>query len=289
MAGEPMATSSQPSSSRQAHKDVLLGGGGQVLADVVGADGQLTMAAVGEHGQLDAVGAPVVEQGVDGGPDGPPGDRAHRRHHDGAPGDVEVDMGGVHDGCAGPVADGPREHVVAVEADVEVAERHGGLEQLLEHGRAADRRGLRRDGGCRRAQGALSRRRDCARRPRARCARALAGHRPRGGQPCCWARLSNPSWPHGTGLKEPVECIRAARRAGHRGRRRHVAGRRPGRCRSGRLIGGATIGPADEHGWTTLGEGHVDRVEVTRALGRREQLAGLARAARRRHSGLRGG
>ena len=58
--------------------------------------------------------------------------------------------------------------VVAVEADVEVAERDLGVEQLLEQALQALARGRRRDGGCRRAR--EPHRRGCARRSRGRCA-----------------------------------------------------------------------------------------------------------------------
>ena len=47
---------------------------GQVLADVVGADGQLAMAAVDEDGQADDARAAEVHQGVHGGADGPAGE-----------------------------------------------------------------------------------------------------------------------------------------------------------------------------------------------------------------------
>jgi hypothetical protein len=45
--------------------DALVAGGGQVLADVVGADGQLAVAAIGEDGELHAVGAAVAEERLD--------------------------------------------------------------------------------------------------------------------------------------------------------------------------------------------------------------------------------
>ena len=53
----------------EADVDALVARGRQVLADVVGADRQLAVAAVDEHRELDALGAPVVEQRVDRGPD----------------------------------------------------------------------------------------------------------------------------------------------------------------------------------------------------------------------------
>src|SRR5215211_2437461 len=46
--------------------------GGQVLAHVVGADGELTVPAVDEAGQLDARGAAVFEERLDGCADRPP-------------------------------------------------------------------------------------------------------------------------------------------------------------------------------------------------------------------------
>src|SRR5256885_5949844 len=45
--------------------DALVAGGGQVLADVVGADRQLAVAAVGEDGELHALGPAVVEERLD--------------------------------------------------------------------------------------------------------------------------------------------------------------------------------------------------------------------------------
>src|SRR5205807_4927599 len=53
--------------------DALVAGGGQVLADVVGADGQLAVAAVGEHGELHALGTAVAEERLDRSPDRPAG------------------------------------------------------------------------------------------------------------------------------------------------------------------------------------------------------------------------
>src|SRR6185503_15630868 len=46
--------------------DALVAGGGQVLADVIRADGELAVAAVGEYGQLHALGPAVAEERVDG-------------------------------------------------------------------------------------------------------------------------------------------------------------------------------------------------------------------------------
>src|SRR4029079_9675573 len=55
------------------HLHALLARGGQVLADVVGANGKLAVAAVGEHRELDARGPAVLEQCVDRGTDRSPG------------------------------------------------------------------------------------------------------------------------------------------------------------------------------------------------------------------------
>src|SRR6266540_4250314 len=55
------------------HLDALVARGGQVLADVVGTDRKLSVAAVDQAGELDAGGAPVVEEGVDRRADRPAG------------------------------------------------------------------------------------------------------------------------------------------------------------------------------------------------------------------------
>ena len=111
----------------QPHVDVLAARGRQVLADVVGPERQLAMAAVGEHGELHAVGAPVVEQRLDRGAHGATGEQHVVDDHDGQAGDVEVDVRGVQDGRIGA-----GRHIVPVEADVEVAEAHLGVEQILQ-------------------------------------------------------------------------------------------------------------------------------------------------------------
>src|SRR5881275_3036227 len=46
--------------------DALVAGGGQVLADVIRADGELSVAAVGKHGQLHALRPAIAEERVDG-------------------------------------------------------------------------------------------------------------------------------------------------------------------------------------------------------------------------------
>ena len=64
--------------------DHLVPAGGQVLAHVVGPDGQLAVAPVDHHRQLDHLGPSVLAQGVEGGPDGPPGEQhVVDQHHGG--------------------------------------------------------------------------------------------------------------------------------------------------------------------------------------------------------------
>ncbi len=81
--------------------DPLLASGRQVLADVVGADRQLAVAAVAEHGELNPLRAPVVEEGVDRGAHRAAGEEDVVDEHDGAAGEVEVDVRGVDDRLRG--------------------------------------------------------------------------------------------------------------------------------------------------------------------------------------------
>ncbi len=98
------------------------------------------MAAVGEHGELDAGRAAVVEQRLDRGADRAPGEEDVVDDDDRARVDVEVQVRRVDDGRAAAGRD-----VVAVEGDVEVAERDvdvvqlgdEALQALGEHGAAA--------------------------------------------------------------------------------------------------------------------------------------------------------
>ena len=81
------------------HAHLFGGGGGQVLADVVGADGKFAVAAVNQHGQADDARAAQVGDGVQGGADGAPGvQHVVDQHHD-----LVVDAGGRkpggHAGC----------------------------------------------------------------------------------------------------------------------------------------------------------------------------------------------
>ena len=122
-----MTTSSTPSISSTLTLTRSPARGRQVLADVVGPDRQLAVAAVGQHGQLHALGPPVVEQGVDRGPHRAPRVEHVVDQHDRGVLDREVDVRGVHDRLGGRLA---ARQVVAVEADVDVAERHGLADQL---------------------------------------------------------------------------------------------------------------------------------------------------------------
>ena len=89
-------------------------GGGQVLADVVGADGELAVPAVDEHGQLHHARPPLVAQGVERGAHGPAGvQHVVDEHHERV-----VDTAGGHGArFERPVRPAPQ--VVAVERDVE--------------------------------------------------------------------------------------------------------------------------------------------------------------------------
>ena len=146
----------------EADVDPLLARGRQVLADVVGAEGQLAVAAVAEDGELDPARAAVVEERLDRGADGAAGEEDVVDEDDGALGEVEVDVGGVDDRLRGGRLGAD---VVAVEGDVEVADRQLGPGQLADEGvqpagqhRAAgvdpdDRQGPRAPGSSRRSRG----------------------------------------------------------------------------------------------------------------------------------------
>ena len=108
--------------------DPLGAGGRQVLADVVGAERQLAVAAVGQDGELHARRPAVVEQRLDRRAHGAPGEEHVVDDDHGRPGHVEVQVRGVDGRRVG----GPAAQVVAVEADVEVAQRDVGLEQVGE-------------------------------------------------------------------------------------------------------------------------------------------------------------
>ena len=113
----------------EADVDPLLARRRQVLADVVGADRQLAVAAVAEHRQLHPPRPAVVEERLDRGAHGAAGEEDVVDEDDGALGEVEVDVGGVDDRLRGGRLGAD---VVAVEGDVEVADRQLGPGQLAE-------------------------------------------------------------------------------------------------------------------------------------------------------------
>ena len=156
----------------EADVDPLLARGRQVLADVVGADRQLAVAAVAEDGELDPLRAAVVEEGLDRGADGAAGEEDVVDEDDGALGEVEVDVGGVDDRLRGGRLGAD---VVAVEGDVDVADRQLGAGQLAEEGVQATGEERRRGCGCRRRRD--PRARGSSRRSRGRSAAAFASDR----------------------------------------------------------------------------------------------------------------
>ena len=89
------------------------------------------MPAVGEDGELDPLRAAVVEERVDRGADGAAGEEDVVDEDDRPALEVEVEVRGVDDRGVGRRA---AADVVAVEGDVDVAERELGREQLLEMG-----------------------------------------------------------------------------------------------------------------------------------------------------------
>ena len=183
--------------------------GGQVLADVVGADRQLAVAAVDEHRQLDGARAADVAQRVERGADRAAGeehvvDEDHQRVVDAAGGDL---------GRAPSARGGLQAQVVAVHRDVE-ASRPGPSRPSNSSIRSASRRARATP-----RVGMPSRTRSgrpwCARGSRGRCGSARAGHRRRRGRSCrprrgqasiltarsADMRCHPPSPPHRTGLK----------------------------------------------------------------------------------------
>src|SRR5579875_3186021 len=94
--------------------DDLALGGGDGASDEGGLDGELAVAAIDEDEELDAAGAPVVEEGVESGADGASGVEDVVDEDDIASVDVEAEGTGVDDG-----ADVAGREVVAIEADVE--------------------------------------------------------------------------------------------------------------------------------------------------------------------------
>ena len=89
------------------------------------------MAAVDEHRELDPVGPPVVEQRVDRRAHRAPGEQDVVDEHERASAELEVEVGRVDDRLRLGLA---RSEIVAVERDVEVAERDLGPGQLADQG-----------------------------------------------------------------------------------------------------------------------------------------------------------
>ena len=109
------------------HLDALVAPGGQVLAHEVGPDRQLPVAAVDHHRQLHGAGPPPGGERLEGGADGPAGEKDVVDEDHDAPGDVEGQVGdllGEH---------GAQPDVVAVKRDVDGAEGHRHPLDLLEH------------------------------------------------------------------------------------------------------------------------------------------------------------
>src|SRR5688572_11091302 len=104
----------------EAHVDDLVLRSGDVLANIVGADGQLAVAAIDEHRQLDQARAPEIDERIEGGAHRTAGIEDVIDEDEDSPRDVEVDVGGANDGLG---ADGGE--VVAIESDVELPDRHG--------------------------------------------------------------------------------------------------------------------------------------------------------------------
>ena len=152
------------------------------------------MAAVNQRRQLDSRRPAVVEDLVDRGTHGAAGVEDVVDDHDRLVVDAEVELGGVDDGRARPDAE-----VIAVEGDVDEAERHRLLEQLTgqsvqppgEMGAAA----VDADQRHRTVRVLLD---NLVCDPHQRAANVIAVEDDRRG----FQRA--PSWPRGTGLKGPT-------------------------------------------------------------------------------------
>ena len=112
-------TSSRAVGLGERHPDALVERGGDVLADVVGADRQLPVAAVDQDRELHGAGPAEVGQRVERGPDGAAGEE-HVVDEDHP---AAVDAAGRQLGRA-ERAGGAQPQVVAVEGDVERADGH---------------------------------------------------------------------------------------------------------------------------------------------------------------------
>ncbi len=126
MSSRCLTCASPPVDAFGSDVDHLVATGGQVLAHVIGPDGQLAVAPVDHHGQLYGPGPAEVGEGVEGGPDGAPGEEhVVDQHHDLA-GQVDRDVG---DRLG---QDRAQADVIAVEGDVEGAQGDVGLLDLVQ-------------------------------------------------------------------------------------------------------------------------------------------------------------
>ena len=87
--------------------DDFAAGGGDGAADELGFDGEFAVAAVDEDEELDALGAAVVEEGIEGGTDGASGVEDVVHKNDVAAGDVEAELALVDGGAGGRRWRGP--------------------------------------------------------------------------------------------------------------------------------------------------------------------------------------
>src|SRR5215470_2368732 len=99
---------------REVHGDALAAGCGEVLADIVGANGKLAMPAVDQDGELDRLRAAEVHERIHGGARGAAREQHVVDQEDAAALDREGDVGALH-----PRRLEPAVEVVAVEGDVD--------------------------------------------------------------------------------------------------------------------------------------------------------------------------
>src|SRR5262249_3407 len=83
---------------REAHRDTLAAGRGEVLADVIGTNGELAVAAVDQDGELDRLRAPEVDQRVHRGARGAAREEHVVDEEDAPAFDGEGDGGSLHAG-----------------------------------------------------------------------------------------------------------------------------------------------------------------------------------------------
>jgi hypothetical protein len=88
------------------------------LSEVIGRDGQLAVSAVDKDGKLDAGGAAVVDEFVERGADGAPGEKDIVKEDDVRAFDREGEVGPADGGDGAEVVE-----VISVEGDIEGAER----------------------------------------------------------------------------------------------------------------------------------------------------------------------